>query len=63
MERAGTSIAQSEHVRFVEDQTVFRGTARYDGMPVIAEGFVAIGISGTKPTGNAVTFATDSANP
>lgn len=63
VERAGTSIAQSEHVRFVEDQTVFRGTARYDGMPVIAEGFVAIGISGTKPTGNAVTFATDSANP
>ena len=42
---------------------MFRGTARYDGMPVIAEGFVAIGISGTKPTGNAVTFATDSANP
>lgn len=63
VERAGTSIAQSEHVRFVEDQTVFRGTARYDGMPVIAEGFVAIGISGTKPTGDAVTFATDSANP
>lgn len=63
VERAGTTIAQSEHVRFVEDQTVFRGTARYDGMPVIAEGFVAIGISGTKPTGNAVTFATDSANP
>lgn len=63
VERAGTTIAQSEHVRFVEDQTVFRGTARYDGMPVIAEGFVAIGISGTKPTGNAVTFPTDSANP
>lgn len=63
VERAGTTIAQSEHVRFVEDQTVFKGTARYDGMPVIAEGFVAIGISGTKPTGNAVTFATDSANP
>ena len=33
------------------------------GMPVIAEGFVAIGISGTKPTGNAVTFPPDSANP
>ena len=62
-ERAGTTIAQSEHVRFIEDQTVFRGTARYDGMPVIAEGFVAIGIGGTKPTGNAVTFASDSANP
>ena len=63
VERAGTTIAQSEHVRFIEDQTVFRGTARYDGMPVIAEGFVAIGIGGTKPTGDAVTFPTDSANP
>ncbi|MDO4156501.1 MAG: phage major capsid protein [Oscillospiraceae bacterium] len=61
-ERAGTTIAQSEHVRFLEDQTVFKGTARYDGMPVIAEGFVAIGISGTKPAANAVTFVEDAAN-
>lgn len=61
-ERAGTTIAQSEHVRFLEDQTVFKGTARYDGMPVIAEGFVAIGISGTKPTASAVTFVEDTAN-
>lgn len=62
VERAGTAIAQSEHVRFVEDQTVFKGTARYDGIPVIAEGFVAIGIGGTKPTAGAVTFAEDTAN-
>lgn len=61
-ERAGTSIEQSEHVRFIEDQTVFKGTARYDGMPVIAEGFVAIGISGTAPAASAVTFAADTAN-
>lgn len=61
-ERAGTAISQSEHVRFIEDQTVFKGTARYDGLPVIAEGFVAIGIGGTKPTANAVTFAADTAN-
>lgn len=61
-ERAGTAIAQSEHVRFLEDQTVFKGTARYDGLPVIAEGFVAIGINGTKPTATAVTFVEDSAN-
>ena len=60
-ERAGTALAQSEHVRFIEDQTVFRGTARYDGMPVIAEGFVAIGINGTKPTAT-MTFAEDVAN-
>lgn len=62
VERAGTAIAQSEHVRFMEDQTVFKGTARYDGIPVIAEGFVAIGIGDTKPTAGAVTFAEDTAN-
>ena len=61
-ERAGATMSQSEHYRFVEDQTVFKGTARYDGMPVIANGFVAIGIGGTAPAANAVTFATDSAN-
>lgn len=60
-ERAGTRLAQSEHARFIEDRTVFRGTARYDGRPVIAEGFVAIGINGTTPTA-AMTFASDTAN-
>lgn len=60
-ERAGTSLAQSEHALFTEDQTVFKGTARYDGLPVIAEGFVAIGINGTAPT-TSVSFAEDSAN-
>lgn len=61
-ERAGAAIAQSEHVRFIEDQTVFKGTARYDGLPVIPEAFVAIGIGGTAPAANAVTFAADAAN-
>lgn len=61
-ERAGAAIAQSEHVRFLEDQTVFKGTARYDGLPVIAEGFVAIGLNGAAPTADAVTFAEDTAN-
>lgn len=61
-ERAGTSLAQSEHVRFIEEQTVFKGSARYDGTPVIAEGFVAIGIDGTKPDAKAVTFTADVAN-
>lgn len=62
-ERAGVQLATSEHYRFVEDQTVFRGTARYDGKPVIAEGFVGIGISGTAPDADDVTFASDTANP
>lgn len=60
-ERAGTRLAQSEHVRFIQDQTVFKGTARYDGKPVIAEGFVAIGINGVTPTAT-MTFASDTAN-
>lgn len=61
-ERAGTSLDQSEHRFFIEDQTVFRGRARYDGKPAIPEGFIAIGISGTTPAANAVTFAADTAN-
>lgn len=61
-ERAGAKFASSEHVRFLSDQTVFKGTARYDGMPVIAEGFVFIGIDGTTPVVSGVTFAQDIAN-
>ena len=60
-ERAGVKFATSEHVRFLADQTVFKGTGRYDGAPTIAEAFVAIGIGGTTPTA-AMTFATDTAN-
>ena len=62
VERAGREIAQSEHVRFIEDQTVFKGTARYDGQPVIPESFVAIGINGATPSAAAVTFTADTAN-
>ena len=60
-ERAGVSVNQSEHVRFIEDQTVFKATARYDGTPVIAEAFVAFNISGVAPT-TSVDFAADDAN-
>lgn len=62
-ERAGTRIGQSEHYRFLADQTIFKGTARYDGLPVIAEAFVAIGIASTTPAATDVTFAQDTANP
>jgi HK97 family phage major capsid protein len=61
-ERAGAKFAQSEHVFFIQDQTAFKGTARYDGQPVIAEAFVAIGLEGTTPSAAAVTFAPDTAN-
>lgn len=60
-ERAGTKFAQSEHALFIQDQTVFKGTARYDGQPVIAEAFMAIGINGPTPNAS-MTFASDTAN-
>lgn len=60
-ERAGTRFATSEHVRFLQDQTVFKGTARYDGAPAIAEAFVAIGLNGVTPSAT-MTFASDTAN-
>lgn len=60
-ERAGTTLAQSEHVKFIEDQTVFKATARYDGTPVIAEAFIVLGIGNTTPT-TSVSFTADTAN-
>lgn len=60
-ERAGQQFATSEHVRFLQDQTVMKGIARYDGQPAIAEGFVAIGLNGTTPNAD-MTFAPDDAN-
>jgi HK97 family phage major capsid protein len=65
-ERAGATLAQSEHVQFIEDNTVFKGTARYDGRPVFGEAFVAINISQedleVAPKATDVTFAADTAN-
>lgn len=61
-ERAGAKFAESQHVRFLNDQIVFKGTARYDGKPVIAEAFAAIGINNTSVSAGAVKFAQDTAN-
>ena len=61
-ERAGTKFAESEHVRFLNDQLVYKATARYDGKPVIAEAFAAIGINNTDISAGAVQFAQDTAN-
>ena len=62
VERAGMKFAYSTEAAFMDDQTAFKGTARYDGAPVVADAFVAIGIGGTKPAAGAVTFAQDKAN-
>ena len=62
VERAGTKLGQSEHYRFIEDQTVFKGTARYDGKPVIAEAFGVCSITSSSPTTSGISFAPDTAN-
>lgn len=49
-ERKGMTIDQSEHVRFIEDQTVLRGRGRYDGKPAIPSAFVVFGINNVTPT-------------
>lgn len=65
-ERADGEFASSEHAQFIEDNTVFKGTARYDGRPVFGEAFVALNISqadlAEAPKADAVTFAHDEAN-
>lgn len=62
VERKGGTLARSEHVRFIEDQTLFKGTARYDGKPIFGEAFVALNINNSNPA-TTVTFAPDKANP
>ena len=49
LEKKGITIDTSEHVKFLEDQTVVRGRGRYDGKPVVNKAFVAIGM-GSAPT-------------
>lgn len=61
-ERAGKQFAQSEHVFFLQDATAFKGTARYDGKPVIAEAFAVIGVNDAVPAADSVSFAADNAN-
>lgn len=61
IERAGEKYASSDQYLFLADQTVFKGTVRWDGRPTIAEAFVLIGVNGTAPTTSA-SFVGDGAN-
>lgn len=61
-ERKGIELNTSEHAFWVADQTGFKGTARYDGKPLDANGFVAIGINGADGDDMVVTFPQDGAN-
>ena len=60
-QRAGMKIQASEHVQFLQDNTVYKGTERADGTPIIAGAFVAINIKNTDITTD-MTFAGDDAN-
>lgn len=63
-ERRGIQLATSTEVRFLEDETVFKGTARYDGKPVFQDAFVGFGL--TAAATGAIDanhpFASDTAN-
>lgn len=61
-ERAGREFAQSEHVRFLQDQIVYKGTARYDGAPIIAEAFAIATLNGATVSAASVTFPQDTSN-
>ena len=60
-DRGEMKIQSSAEVQFIQDNTVFKGTRRADGQPVIAGAFVAININNTAVT-TALAFAADTAN-
>jgi len=60
-EREGAAVESSEHVRFLQNQTVTKGYARYDGMPVFGEAFVLVSYDNTDAAATS-TFPTDYAN-
>lgn len=61
VQRGAMSLDLSTEVQFIQDNTVFRGKERADGMPIIPGAFVAININNTSPT-TVMDFAADTAN-
>lgn len=49
-ERGGAEITSSEHVRFLENQILYKGYARYDGIPVFGEAFVMVNFANVDVT-------------
>lgn len=60
-QRAGMEIESDRSVQFIQDNTVFRGKQRADGVPIVPGAFVAINIDGATVT-TAMDFAGDTAN-
>ena len=60
-ERAGIAFDNSKEYLFLQDQTVFKGTARYDGRPLSGKAFVIVNYANVAPT-TTKDFAADDAN-
>lgn len=60
-DRGAMRITSSTEVQFIQDNTVFKGTRRADGQPVIPGAFVAININNAAVT-TVMDFAADTAN-
>lgn len=61
VEREGTTIESNTNVRWLENQTCFKGMQRRDGKPAIGEAFVLVNYGNTEPT-TTTTFGKDRAN-
>lgn len=61
VDRGTMRIDVSEHVQFIQDNTVYRGKARADGKPVVPKAFVAMNVNNTDVT-TVVPFDGDKAN-
>lgn len=59
--RKEIKMGSTDQARFIEDQTLFKATARFDGKPVFGEGFVALNILGNEVK-TTIDFAEDKAN-
>lgn len=60
-ERATGKLESDSSVRFLQNQIVFKGHGRYDGMPVIGEAFVMVSYDNSSAATSS-TFPTDYAN-
>ena len=59
-DRMNMRVESASQAKFIEDMTVFRGKARYDGQPAIAEAFMGFAINGA--SFSAPSFTADIAN-
>lgn len=59
-ERQGGKFGYSDLPLFIQDKTVFKGTARYDGTPIIDEDFVLVSYNNVAPV-TSLDFAIDAA--